>query len=239
MARERGSSAPAWAPSALSPSAVYDAADPNIVLVGSDIDQVPDLYGSGTTIIAPAASNRPLLVAGALNGQPVMRHASGGNDYLRATSFSWGGTVGGMTAWFVAVTSTTGLVRYLFDYLATDRILFYAGTTQIPTLQITGTGGASVAAGSDTTATARLWTAWWNGSRLRIYSGSTQVADVASTHAAFADSGSMNVGSSNTGGTPWVGDIAQCGFVRRAITVGAGSELESLHAYAQSRWGVP
>lgn len=61
--------------------------DTGVTTVGADVDQWADQSGNGRTLSAPAATNRPLLVASVLNGYPAIRF-DGVDNRLASAAFT-------------------------------------------------------------------------------------------------------------------------------------------------------
>lgn len=202
---------------------------------GGAVDTFTDANGN-TSLAAPSAAARPTYHASGFNGgsRPYLTFAA--NNYLYNAAASWGGTVGGLSFYWIGKSASSASNRYAMNYVSgADQIQLYInGTTNLPSDYIPGSGGGFIT-GTVTSVDAHLHLSWWDGTTLKHYVGATQDATGGCTHAALADSGAIAFGATTGGAAVLLGDCAEFGWRRTALS---SDERTSLNAYATARYGL-
>jgi hypothetical protein len=202
---------------------------------GGAVDTFNDANGN-TNLAAPSAAARPTYHSSGFNGGSQPYLTFGSNNYLYNAAASFGGTVSGLSFFWVGKSASSASNRYVMNYVSgADQIQIYInGTTNLPSDYIPGSGGGFIT-GTITSVAAHLHLTAWDGSTLKHYVGSTQDATGSCTHAALADGAAIAVGATTGGAAVLLGDCAEFGWSRVALTA---NERTALAAYATARYGV-
>jgi hypothetical protein len=229
MARERGSSAPAWTPASLTNLRGWYRAD-TVTLVGSDVTTWQDQSGAGNDVTdAGVAARRPLHVTAALNGHPVVRF-DGGGQFLTCAAFNWGASVSAHTIALVVRQGAFAALDRWVDYANT--IYIRSGATDV--LQgIRASLATSVSTTTIGTTVYRSIMYSWDGSNQRIWIGGATEDTDANAGSAVASGNALTL----AGGASLNAqiDVAEAVVMRAEMTAG---ERADWAAYVSSRYGV-
>lgn len=227
--------------------------------VSGSASQWNDISGNGRHFFQATAGNRPLIVAGGLNGRRTIRF-DGTNDFMTDTASSMGEIFKDVaTGWIAAVYKKTAL-----DGAGTDRMIFnntrgtdggtrfamyasFAAGNNIPRLMVRrldADAGASLPA---VTSPGTAWTMilmtmdWGQGDGTIYLNGVQDAQNLALTSSGNTDT---STSSSNTSiGAQFTSNLA-ADVELAELVIASGSalltstEIPQLFAYFRGRWGL-
>ncbi len=204
-------------------------ADTGVTEAGTGVSSWVDMISS-FDMVQGTDANRPALVTGVINGQPVVRFTQANTDFLtQATGPT--GQAQPYTIAAVAKKTATGVVQW---------VLTAAGNNTFRNLGVDSDGTAIMFAGSTfDTADAidtnfHAWVGIFNGASSELF------LDNASLGTGDASTGASTTGftvggGNNAGSDPFGGDIAEVLFYDHALDA---SERTALDTYVAARYGI-